>query len=1060
MSEEPAVRPVQPSLPELSEHATFLRRLAARLVGPDGADDLVQEAYATALTRPPSRGSLRGWLAIVVANLARRERRSAERRAAREERAARPEREDDSTLALERLDLQRALSAFVVALPEEQRTVLYLRYFEDLTPSAIAARLGVPLKTIESRHTRALASPRAQLDERSGGDREAWASVLAPWALFKFGATGAAWFAWGAIALVLFGGWFAWRGLAPRSLRSEPSVASVPKNVPIEVGPTAGESQREPRQIPPQVSAAPGVLTGVVLAEKDRTPVTGVSVEVRLGSGERTEYVELATDSEGRFRFETPIARRVIGVRAAASERTVPRYEPVERRLEPGETLALELLAAPGASLSGIVVDEGGAPVAGATVLGSCSEELYRVPPPERRVTSNGEGCFLIEHLGGSFRLIAEAPGMACLEGVRGTIASGAHGERIVLRLATARVFRGEVVDGNGRPVEGVALQAGGFTASFSGDQTSIPGVKRFDAENLSGATDAQGRFELGPSPHVASRVNLRTRWKGGYIDQYASVKDDEWNRIVLDTGLELSGVVRNLAGVPIAGALVEVSDTAQGTATTDAQGIFTIGGLRKASSALVLALAPGHAMAVVEPVRVEPGARQVELRLGPELMLAGRVVDESGRPLAEARLRLEGDRLVGYDFADHGVRMTWEWAAGRNETRTDAEGKFRFAQLYDGEFEIHVWPSDGPKVAQPFRARSGQEALELVVEERSRLGVVFSGRVLDALTGQPIPRFTVNVFEPSRFAPASPVEEEGEEEDEEFEVVITESWSGHGFPVASERGEYLLSGHLPGLYYLAFSVPGYLTGQLGKRDYALGETREDILLWPARSVSFRLVDDGRTSEASLSFHNARGEVVQIDAGGGVAGSCMNLDTRSDAAAILPRQPVTALASARGHGEVRLALGADDDGPIEVRFEPEEERRVHLQIYERRDSAPSRPESSLEELRQAVLAGELIPPREAVELEARQPSGNLYCRGRLTPKGNGRFEESLSYPQCNRSTGNSGSSDGSIGLALPASIRQVTLTSRGCRGVTLDLDQPGPWAERPEFRLVVLERLE
>lgn len=32
--------------------------------------------------------------------------------------------------------------------------MFYLRYFEDLMPTAIAARLSVPVKTIKTRHTR------------------------------------------------------------------------------------------------------------------------------------------------------------------------------------------------------------------------------------------------------------------------------------------------------------------------------------------------------------------------------------------------------------------------------------------------------------------------------------------------------------------------------------------------------------------------------------------------------------------------------------------------------------------------------------------------------------------------------------------------------------------------------------------------------------------------------------------------------------------------------------------------------------------------------------------
>ncbi|NOT30235.1 MAG: sigma-70 family RNA polymerase sigma factor [Planctomycetes bacterium] len=45
---------------------------------------------------------------------------------------------------LETLEVQRGLIELVVTLSEEQRTLLYLRYYEDLTPTAIARRLWKP----------------------------------------------------------------------------------------------------------------------------------------------------------------------------------------------------------------------------------------------------------------------------------------------------------------------------------------------------------------------------------------------------------------------------------------------------------------------------------------------------------------------------------------------------------------------------------------------------------------------------------------------------------------------------------------------------------------------------------------------------------------------------------------------------------------------------------------------------------------------------------------------------------------------------------------------------
>src|SRR5580765_5213051 len=68
-------------LDALLRQRAWLRGLALALVGPDAADDLVQETWVTALDS--STGPhvyLRAWLAGIVRNLARRERRRHDRR--------------------------------------------------------------------------------------------------------------------------------------------------------------------------------------------------------------------------------------------------------------------------------------------------------------------------------------------------------------------------------------------------------------------------------------------------------------------------------------------------------------------------------------------------------------------------------------------------------------------------------------------------------------------------------------------------------------------------------------------------------------------------------------------------------------------------------------------------------------------------------------------------------------------------------------------------------------------------------------------------------------------
>ena len=53
----------------------------------------------------------------------------------------------------------------LATLPEDQRVVVTLAYFEDLTQSQIAQRLGVPLGTVKARMARGLARLAEQIEQ-------------------------------------------------------------------------------------------------------------------------------------------------------------------------------------------------------------------------------------------------------------------------------------------------------------------------------------------------------------------------------------------------------------------------------------------------------------------------------------------------------------------------------------------------------------------------------------------------------------------------------------------------------------------------------------------------------------------------------------------------------------------------------------------------------------------------------------------------------------------------------------------------------------------------------
>src|SRR2546425_7016362 len=95
----------------LLAQAGWIRSLARSLVAdPNLADDLVQQTWVAALEHPPGPAKpLKRWLAAVLRNFARQERRGERRRAARESTAARPEATAPAHASAEGIALQRAL---------------------------------------------------------------------------------------------------------------------------------------------------------------------------------------------------------------------------------------------------------------------------------------------------------------------------------------------------------------------------------------------------------------------------------------------------------------------------------------------------------------------------------------------------------------------------------------------------------------------------------------------------------------------------------------------------------------------------------------------------------------------------------------------------------------------------------------------------------------------------------------------------------------------------------------------------------------------------------------
>lgn len=156
-------------------YAPILLGLAMRLLrdrreAEDLLHDVFLEVWRQARDYDPDRGSVRSWLLMRLRSRALDRLKSAGYARVVSLDGSPPRDEPVSLEADPALGPDCALVRRALAeLPTDQRTVLELSYFEGLSLSEIAEKLGVPIGTIKSRLARALGRLREELDVAPSG---------------------------------------------------------------------------------------------------------------------------------------------------------------------------------------------------------------------------------------------------------------------------------------------------------------------------------------------------------------------------------------------------------------------------------------------------------------------------------------------------------------------------------------------------------------------------------------------------------------------------------------------------------------------------------------------------------------------------------------------------------------------------------------------------------------------------------------------------------------------------------------------------------------------------
>ena len=281
------------------------------------------------------------------------------------------------------------------------------------------------------------------------------------------------------------------------------------------------------------------------------------------------------------------------------------------------------------------------------------------------------------------------------------------------LRFEPGTTIGGIVQDESGHPIAGARVDV-------IGPPTECESAHRMFSIGTS-ETDARGRWRLDVAPKDLSNVFVRPQHPR-YMPRSASPNLD--SVIVLTRGLTVTGRAVDAGGRPVKGARAQLGSIFEAfvpVGTTDDRGTFTLENCQ-AGSTTVTVQADGFAPQIQE-VKVEGKTEPVVVTLSERAAtLRGRVVDVEGKPVAGA--------IVGAD--------TWR---GRRTL------SLRVTTGADGRFEWRGAPRDVVVYDAFKRGYMSSRQVPLTASDREHAitlhpELVISGRVTDAETGRPVPRF------------------------------------------------------------------------------------------------------------------------------------------------------------------------------------------------------------------------------------------------------------------------------------------------------------------------------
>ena len=148
----------------------LLRILHSRVEAEDVLQEVFLQIWQRAANFDETRGRAFTWMVTLARSRAIDRLRSLQSRQRADDTALRdaPETVGDASVDAYQAEQREIVRAALAEIPEEQRRALLLAYFEGLTQSEIAERLGQPLGTVKTRMRSGMSKLRDLLGEKMG----------------------------------------------------------------------------------------------------------------------------------------------------------------------------------------------------------------------------------------------------------------------------------------------------------------------------------------------------------------------------------------------------------------------------------------------------------------------------------------------------------------------------------------------------------------------------------------------------------------------------------------------------------------------------------------------------------------------------------------------------------------------------------------------------------------------------------------------------------------------------------------------------------------------------